>query len=191
MQSVKFPKWGALLALVAAMGATRFGHLGTLWAPPDASWAVFFLAGFYLQEDRWVLAVLLCEAIVIDFVAIRVYGVSSYCVTGAYWFIVPGYSMLWLGGAWLRRHVVQRPSDAVRLAGSLLASFTACFVLTEGSFYWLGGRIGQPSVAGWWADFASWYGPFLLVTGTYVGLVAVAHLAVTRWSPARTGLRVR
>ena len=106
MQSVKFSKWGALLALVAAMGATRFGHLGTLWAPPDASWAVFFLAGFYLREDRWVLAVLLCEAIVIDFVAIRVYGVSSYCVTGAYWFIVPGYSMLWLGGAWLRRHVV-------------------------------------------------------------------------------------
>lgn len=191
MRSLKLSKWGALLALAAAMGATRCGHLGTLWTPPDASWAVFFLAGFYLREQRWVLPVLLCEAIVIDFVAIRAYGVSSYCVTGAYWFIVPGYSMLWLGGAWLRRHLRQRPGDALRLAGSVLAAFTACYVLTQGSFYWLGSRIAQPSVNGWWANFASWYGPFLLVTGTYIGLVAVAHLAVTRWSPARAGVHAR
>ena len=191
MRSLKLSKWGALLALAAAMGATRFGHLGTLWTPPDASWAVFFLAGFYLREERWVLPVLLCEAIVIDFVAIRAYGVSSYCVTGAYWFIVPGYSMLWLGGAWLRRHLRQRPGDALRLAGSVLAAFTACYVLTQGSFYWLGSRIAQPSVSGWWANFASWYGPFLLVTGTYIGLVSVAHLAVTRWSPARAGVHAR
>ena len=191
MQSLRFSKWGALLALAVAMGATRFGHLGTLWTPPDASWAVFFLAGFYLRDELWVLPALLCEAIVIDFVAIRAYGVSSYCVTGAYWFIVPGYSMLWLGGAWLQRHLRQRPSDALRLAGSLLAGFTACFMLTQGSFYWLGSRIAQPSVAGWWSNFASWYGPFLWVTGTYVGLVAVAHLAVTRASAARAALRVR
>ena len=38
-----------VLALLIA--ATRFSHTGTAWLPPDASWAVFFLGGFYLARE--------------------------------------------------------------------------------------------------------------------------------------------
>ena len=185
MESEKVSRWGGFAALAVAMGATRFGHLGTAWSPPDASWAVFFLAGFYLARERWVLPMLLCEAVAVDFLAIHAYGVSNYCVTGAYWFIVPAYSVLWFGGVWLRRHCRQRTSDMARLAASLLASFTVCFLLTQGSFYWLGSRVVDPSLVGWWTNFARWYGPFLLVTGGYVGLTTAGHVIVGAWSPVR------
>jgi hypothetical protein len=182
---------GAFLTLALAMAATRFGHFGAVWVPPDASWAVFFLAGFYLSGERWVLPALLLEAIAIDFLAIHDYGVSDYCVTVAYWFIVPAYSFLWLGGVWLRRHYRHRPSDLLHLAGSLLISVTVCFLLTQGSFYWFGSRAADPSLIGWWSNFTDWYGHFLLVTCAYVAAVAVGHVAVVRPAPAHAGLRAR
>lgn len=175
--------------LALAMAATRFGgHLGTAWSAPDASWAVFFLAGFYLaREWRWALLALLVEAVVIDFAAIRFYGVSDYCLTVAYWFILPAYSALWLGGAWLRRGYERLPRDLGRLALGLGSSASVCFLLTQGSFYWLGERIAQPSLAGWWSNFHAWYGYFMAVTAGYVGLASLAHIAVTR----RAALPVR
>lgn len=182
---------GAFLTLASAMAATRFGHLGGASAAPDASWAVFFLAGFYLSGERWVLPVLLLEAIAVDFLAIHDYGVSDYCVTLAYWFIVPAYSLLWLGGVWLRQHYRHRPGDLLHLAGSLLSSVTVCFLLTQGSFYWLGSRAADPSLFGWWSNFTDWYGHFLLVTCAYVAVVAVGHVAVVRAAPAHAGLRAR
>ncbi len=180
------------LALAAGMAATRFGHCGTAWAPPDASWAVFFVAGFYLTcEWRWALPALLVEAVAIDFVAIHYYGVSDYCVTPAYWFILPAYSLLWLGGAWLNHHYQRVPGDLKRLAISLPLSVSGCFLLTEGSFYWLGDRIVHASIAGWWSNFLSWYGYFMLVTCAYVGLVALGHIALTRRVAARAHLQMR
>jgi len=181
----------AILAL--AMAATRFGgHLGTAWSPPDASWAVFFLAGFYLaREWRWALFALLLEAVAIDFAAIRFYGVSNYCLTAAYWFILPAYSALWLGGLWLRRGYERLPRDFGRLALSLGLSVSACFLLTQGSFYWLGGRMPQPSVAGWWSNFLTWYAYFMAVTAGYVGLASLGHIALTRHTPAAVRIQVR
>lgn len=174
------------LALTATMAATRFGHCGGTSAPPDASWAVFFIAGFYLATDwQWALPVLLLEAVAIDFTAIHYYGVSDYCVTLAYAFIVPAYSLLWLAGAWAGRRCQGTPGDLRRLVVSLVLAVTACFLLTEGSFYWLGSRVTHPSVAGWWSNFTAWYGYFMLVTAGYVGLVTLGHLAVTRRAAAR------
>jgi hypothetical protein len=184
--SAPTPKRLALFALLALpMAVTRFSHLGTPWLPPDASWAVFFLGGFYLRREwRWALAALLIEAVAVDCIAIRYFGVSNYCATVAYWFIVPAYSALWLGGAWLRRHYQQSPFDLARLVASLLISVTVCFLLTQGSFYWLSGRIGPPDLAGWWSNFARWYGHFLAVPCTYVAVVALLHAALTQRSQA-------
>jgi len=54
-----------LLILAGAMLATRLHRFEYL---PDASWAIFFLSGFYLSGAR-ALAVLLVEAVLIDYVA--------------------------------------------------------------------------------------------------------------------------
>lgn len=173
-----------LLAL--SMAATRLNHAGTAWLPPDASWAVFFIGGFYLGGQwRWALGLLLIEAVGIDFLAIRHYGISNYCATLAYWLIVPAYSVLWLGGAWLHRHSLQAAlTDLARLCASLLLSVTLCYLITNASSYWLGGRIAHPDLAGWWSHFTRWYGHFLIVPCVYVGLATLVHVAFMHRSHA-------
>lgn len=178
------PRRFALFALLAlSMAATRVNHAGTAWLPPDASWAVFFVAGFYLAcQWRWALALLLIEAVGFDFLAIRHYGISNYCATLAYWFIVPAYSVLWLGGAWLRRHYQHAAPDLARLGASLLLSVTLCYLITNGSSYWLSGHIEDPDLFGWWSHFRLWYGRFLVIPCLYVGFAALLHVAFTQRS---------
>lgn len=168
-------------ALAALMVFTRSGHLGTAWSPPDASWAVLYLAGFYFgREWRWALPTLICTATAVDCVVIRDFGISSYCVTGAYAFILPAYAMLWLGGAWLRREYRQEGLDALRCAASFAVAASLCFLTTNASFYWLGGRVSEPSLAGWSANFAEWYPGFLGLSFIYIAMAAVLHAVLGR-----------
>jgi hypothetical protein len=172
--------WFILLAVV--MAATRLNHAGAAWLPPDASWAVFFIGGFYLAGQwRWALGLLLIEAAGLDGLAIRYSGISNYCATLAYGFVVPAYSVLWLGGAWLRRHYRDAAlPDLARLCASLFLSVTLCYAITNASFYWLGGRIAHPDFDGWWSNFTRWYAHFLMVPCVYVGLATLVHVALTR-----------
>jgi hypothetical protein len=177
--------------LLLLMAATRFSHAGGAGLLPDASWAVFFIGGFYLAgEWRWALTALLLAAAGTDFLAIHYYGISNYCATPAYWFIVPGYSVLWLGGAWLRQRHRHLPLDLVRLCVSLLTTVTVCFLLTHTAFYWLSGRVEHPTIAEWWTVFTQWYGLFLAVPSTYVGLATLLHIALTRRARAVADMHV-
>lgn len=174
---IRFTIFAVLLALMAA---TRFSHAGSAGVLPDATWAVFFLGGFYLAHDwRWSLATLSTAAVGVDYLAIRYYGISNYCVTLAYWFIVPAYSLLWLGGAWLRRHYRRVPLDLVRLPASFLVSATLCLLVNHSAFYWLGDRIAKPTLGEWWSVFTDWYAYFLAVPGVYVALAALVHVVLT------------
>lgn len=173
-------------ALAALMVVTRSGHLGTAWSPPDASWAVLYLAGFYFgREWRWALPALLGTAMAVDFVVIRDFGVSSYCVTAAYVFMLPAYAALWLGGAWMRRAYGHELADLARWAVSLGLTASLCFLLTNATFYWLGGRVAEPSLGGWWQSFTHWYPGFVGVPFVYVGIAALLHTALARPARAR------
>src|SRR5690554_3136356 len=50
--------WPIVLGLAVLMAATRSHHFASVTHLPDASWAVFFLAGFYLRP-LWVFPALL------------------------------------------------------------------------------------------------------------------------------------
>lgn len=57
------------LMLAALMAATRSHHFATAFHLPDASWAVFFLAGVYLRLVS-MLPALMAEAALIDYAAV-------------------------------------------------------------------------------------------------------------------------
>ncbi len=173
-----------LTLLAVAMAMTRLNHFA---AVPDASWAVFFIGGFYLRDwSRWAFPALMAMAVVVDWLVIRAQGLSfwqHYCVSPAYWCLVPAYFTLWAGGLWLRRQQVGADWRSLGLlAASVVASVAICHLVAQGSFYWISSSVAEPTLAGWWKNYSDWLLPYLGITSMYVGLVAAAHLTVAKSS---------
>jgi hypothetical protein len=166
------------------MAATRTHHslLHHFDALPDASWGIFFLAGFWLRgAGRWAFPLLMAEAVLIDYLVINGQGIdfwSHYCVSIAYWFLIPSYFSLWLGGSWLAKHQAGlRLQTLLMGAVALLVSWAACYLVSNGSFYWLSNSVPLPrSFAAWFANLGDWYLPFLQTTALYVAVGAVLHV---------------
>lgn len=160
----------ALAVLALLMALTRFHHEGTAFALPDASLSVFFLAGIYLKSLRG-FACLFALAVGIDSVAIAGFGVSDYCVSPAYVFLLPTYAVMWHAGRWLSRQ-----SEELRYAYwpmwalALGVSASMAFVVSNGSFFWLSGKLSTID----WKDYAqglsSQYLPYVGATALYATL---------------------
>ncbi|WP_394540090.1 hypothetical protein PRJ39_05850 [Lysobacter enzymogenes] len=185
----------AILALLLTlMAATRFHAVGSALHLPDASMAVFFLGGLYLQRHR-LFAGLLVAAVAIDYIAVTGRGLNffdHYCVTPSYAFLLLAYAVLWyLGRAWA-------PSMAAApraLAGALavaLAAASASFLISNGAFYWFGGRYADPNVAQYIERVWRWGPLFVGTTMAYVGAALLAHALLARLvrpRDAASGLR--
>jgi hypothetical protein len=179
----------AILAIV--MLTTRINHFGAL---PDASWAVFFVAGFYLRGfARWAFPALMVLAVAIDYTVITSQGLSfwsHYCVSPAYWFLIPSYGAMWFGGSWLRAHSAGFGlRDLGVLLGSAVVATSACYLLSNGSFYWISANVPARSVAGWMQNLGDWYLPYMESALVYIGIAAADHVLVSKLigaSPART-----
>ena len=139
MAMTQSQRLGIFSVLALVMAATRLHHFDAI---PDASWGVFFLGGFWLRGSaRWAFPLLMAEAVLVDFFAITSQGLSfwsHYCVSPGYWFLVPSYFALWLGGSWLARHQAGVRASTLGLAAlALLVSEAVCYSLSNASFYWL------------------------------------------------------
>jgi hypothetical protein len=178
-----------LLALAGLMAATR----GQQFAPlgqhlPDASLAVFFLAGFYLRA-LWAPVALFLLATAIDLTAVGWGGVSAYCLSPAYGMLVPAYGSAWALGRWYRtRHHADAKTlpllVAVLLGAGLVAEFFA-----SGGFYLLSGHFA-PSLEGFGHSLVSYLPGTLSALFAYTALAAVVHLALTsRQVSSRIGPR--
>jgi len=174
---------GIFVILALVMTATRVNHFAAL---PDASWAVFFVAGFYLRgAARWAFPLLIALAVLIDFFVITSQGIdfwSHYCVSAAYWFLLPAYFALWFGGSLLRRLYAGLGVRTLGLLAVLLfAAVSVCYLISNGSYYWLSATVPQPrSFAAWFANLGDWYLFFLETTALWVGLGLVVHALATQ-----------
>jgi hypothetical protein len=187
MAMTQTQRLGIFLALALVMAMTR-GSIGIhhFEAFPDASWGVFFLAGFWLRgSGRWAFPLLMAEAVLVDYLVISGQGInfwSHYCVSPAYACLIGAYGALWLGGSWLARRGAGMKLSTLGLAvAALLVSEAVCFTVSNGSFYWLSDSVPAPrSMGAWLENMADWYLPFLQVTALYVGLGALLHVLVTQ-----------
>ena len=183
--------------IAALMVATRLNlpasltHFGPI---PDASWAAFFLGGFYLRNwTRWAFPAFMALAVLADYVVISGQGMdffAHYCMSAAYWFLVPAYFALWFGGMLLRRHYTHANGKALAvLVASLVASVVVCQLLSQGSFYWLSDSVHNPTFAGWWKNYSDWLLPYLRTTAIYVGLAVIVHVGVTQLARLRAAAK--
>lgn len=161
------------LGLAALLAMTRGHHFAPLDLP-SASWAVFFLAGALLRP-RWVFPALILEAALLDWVAIGWQGVSSWCVTPAYWLLVPAYGSLWLGGRLYAGWHRERPATLATLALCVTLSAFVCYLLSGGGFLYFSGRYPQPSLTLLAEHIATYYPRYLQSLALYVGLAALLY----------------
>ena len=179
---------GILLALAAVMAVTRIHPSLLHHSILDASWAIFFLAGFWLRGNgKWVFPLLMAEAVFVDYLVINGQGLDfwgHYCVSAAYWFLIPSYFSLWLGGSWLAKHQVGLRLQTLGMAVlAFLVSWDVCYLLSNGSFYWLSDSVPLPrSFGAWFVNLGDWYPAFLGTTALYVAIGAVVHVLAVQLS---------
>lgn len=167
-----------LIALMALMAATRFHHFGTPFALPDASLAIFFLAGLWLG-GRYLFAILLVEAGLIDYLAITKLGVSDFCISQAYVFLIPTYAAMWLAGKWCRQFETQTLTALAQQFIALVVATSSAFLISNGSFYILSGRYPEGNWAQYIERFAMYYPPYMTSTLIY-GVVIFATVNIVK-----------
>jgi hypothetical protein len=171
------------IVLAVVMLATRGHHAASLTHLPDASWAIFFMLGFYLR-NRVLLPVFLTLAALIDYVSITKFGTSDFCVTAAYVFLVPAYSAMWLGGSWYASRHSHHMNSLPLFAAAEVVSTTLCEVISSGSFYFLGGRFADTSLSGFASRLAQYFPSDLASAVMYLGLGALIHVLIVSMQPS-------
>lgn len=189
MKPLSRPLFAAVAALFALlMIATRFNHFGDALHLPDASMALFFLGGIYLRRHLAFLAFVVLSVLV-DWYSVSYAGVSDFCITIAYSFMPLAYAVLWYAGRLLApRYNGSLASHALVFAG-LLVSATLSYAVSNGAFYWLGGRYAEPNMAQYVQRFAQWAPLFVRAAAGYVLTAQVVQALVFRFAPSATGDR--
>ena len=185
-RSDRFASALPVAGLMLLMLATRFHHFGSSIYLPDASLAVFFLAGLFLSW-RW-FPLLIVLAAGIDFAATSWAGVSDFCITPAYGFLLPTYASLTLGGLWSRRYLQLGSNDLPMMTLMAVAATTAAFIISNGSFYFFSGYFASMSFGDYVTQTAGYYLPYLGWAVFYIAAslvlvklarIALAHRAVS------------
>lgn len=162
------------LGLAALMALTRSQHFAGLHHLPEASWAVFFLAGVYLSRG-WAFPALCLGAAAVDYVAIAYGGTSGFCVTPAYAMLVPAYGALWLAGRWYAKHHREALATLLPLIGSVLVGAMLAELFSSGGFYLFSGYFAAPGIAEFAARVAQYFPAYLGALALYVGIAALVH----------------
>ncbi|GAB2796456.1 hypothetical protein [Dyella kyungheensis] len=184
MKALSGSRFNALwLVLVAVMIATRFKHFGDMLHLPDASMAVFFLGGLYLRR-HWTFVAMVLLAVALDWVSISYAGVSDFCVTLAYSFLPLAYAVLWYAGRWYAPRVDQGALSLLGAFGVALVAAVLSFAVSNGSFYWLGGRYAQPHMTEYLSRLWQWGPLFMRTTISYVAVALVLHAVIARMASA-------
>jgi hypothetical protein len=167
----------AILAILVA--ATHGHHFASALHLPPATWAAFFLAGFYVKR-AWVFAALLAEIVLIDYVAVTTGGVSAFCLSPAYGFLLPAYGALWLSGHWYATRYRVALNTLPALATSLLAGVMLAEVFSSGGFYFFSGRFADTNLA----EFGSrllMYFPYSLQSFVFwMSVAMIVHAAFSQ-----------
>ena len=172
--------------LTVAMGLTRFHHFGSSLNLPDASLAVFFFVGLLLSW-RWFAAFALLAA-GIDYAAIGWGGVSDYCVTPAYGFLLPTYAAMTAGGVWSRRVAALTLADVPVVTLAAVVSTTLAFVISNGSFYFFSGNFASLAFGEYAARTAHYFLPYLgwalfYITAGLLGVKGARRLGAAQPAP--------
>lgn len=162
-----------LLVLITTRSHILLSHI------QDASWAIFFLVGFYLRSYLG-LPLFLLVAFAVDMLVIQSKGGESFCFTVSYPLLVPAYGSLWLTGRWFANHYSENLRGLFYFVASAVAGIAVCDIISSGSFYWFSGRFVDVNFAEMVRRIATFMPMFMKTTMMCLSIAAVIHLAVVQ-----------
>jgi hypothetical protein len=121
------------------------------------------------------LASLVVLAVGLDWASIHYAGVSDFCVTPAYAFLPLAYAVLWYGGRWYAPRLHASAAPLIGAWGVALLASSLSFAISNGAFYWLGGRYAQPHFAEYVLRLWQWGPLFVRTTLAYVTVALVIY----------------
>ncbi|MDF1583938.1 MAG: hypothetical protein RQ733_07120 [Methyloprofundus sp.] len=172
-------KYLTIFALAMLMALTRSDHFGSAITLPDASLAVFYLAGIF-TGGLASFVVLLAEAALLDYVSISQFQVSDYCISPAYVFLIPTYAVMLFAGRWSAKYAQLNAKHLSRQFAHLFAAGSIAFVISNGSFYLLSGKFPEMSLMEYAGRVAKYYPDYMSSALIY----SFAILLLTRFVQA-------
>ncbi|SFE34130.1 hypothetical protein [Nitrosomonas sp. Nm166] len=163
---------GLLMALLMIL--TRSHHFASVHSLADASWAIFFLAGIYLHS-AWPLLGFFVLSWWLDFAAYTWGGVSDFCLTPAYVFLLPAYASLWLAGRWYSKRYQFAWRTVMPLSLSVIVGLTLCELFSSGGFYFFSGRITDTTLSEFGEQLVKYFPLYIETFVFYVGITVVIH----------------
>ncbi len=144
-QNNPYSKNSLILAACIAfmMLLTRGSHVLTSVSLPDASLALLLVGGLFLRKAVWFVFFAIL-ATVIDFGAAEIDSFQAFCLTPAYWGMLPTYAVMWVAGVLLSKQSNSLNPLNYALAG-LAATFLA-FVISTQTYYLFSGRFPAEGV---------------------------------------------
>jgi len=152
-------------------------HFAPAFRAPDATLAVFFLAGLWIASAPFTI-VLLGAAALADQIAFAG-GVPDWCLTAAYVCLIPAYLVMWFAGRYCRGVDLMSPAGAAKLVGALVVGCFIEFVISSGSFFLWSGYFPTMSASEYWSKTIGYYPSYLGWAAVYIA-AALAVASVVR-----------
>jgi hypothetical protein len=190
MKPLQSRTWMIAAGLMLVMAATRFNHFGSAFSLPDASLAVFFLGGLYLaryvRASIAVFIALLLQAGLMDYYVTTVQGVSDWCITPAYWFLILTYGSLWFVGHWFALRHTMEGKGLVWLAVLAWAANSFAFLLSNASFYLFSGRFAEMTATEYASRVSQYYVSYVFMSMLYIACAVGIHMLFTTLSKSKS-----
>lgn len=168
----------AIVFLTVLMAVTRIEHFGINQIAPDASTAVFFLAGLLISNPLWLLAFLV-EALALDATGIKVVGVDPACVTFGYFMVIPAYASLWFAPRFLRKDFKFDIPGVAKLAVACIGGIAAFFLFSNIGYYFGGGFYSSMGLEEYARRVVRYFPYYFTITLFYAAAgVAIASVAL-------------
>ncbi len=170
--------------LAVLMAATRVHHFGIGAVAPDASTAVFFLAGLLLCSPLW-FVLFSVLAVALDAFALGIAGVADACMTPGYWLLFAGYLALFVAGRLGRRIERLDLMQGCRLLLLAVGGTMLFFVLSNVGYYFGGDFRDNMGAAEYVRRVQVYFPHYLATTLGYVAVSLAIFAVAERFLPSR------
>lgn len=183
LSSVTTAPWLLSFALLIVLVGTRSQfvvehlHFSPALRAPDATLAMFFLAGLWIASWQFTL-VLLGAAALADQIAFAG-GVPDWCLTPAYAALIPAYLVMWFAGRYCRNTDFMSVAGASKLIAALVIACLIEFIISSGSFFLWSGYFPGMAASEYWSKTIGYFPSYLGWAAVYIA-AAFAIASIVR-----------